>query len=339
MNPSVLVSNSSTISIDLVLLPPRMPLSYWVLYKPRQVLTSHRRSNRDPANIPLVTEFFQQIPNHDIVLPVGRLDLESEGCLVLTNDGSLNRILTSPDFGVSKSYRCLAGRDVTKGCIESDLTILLSSLIENDVNANVLPDVKGTQEERTTAKRKRLPTSDISCVSVELHDQQTYPRVDVRATSNTQLIVVDITMNSGKNREVRRLLKSLGFRTFMLCRIAIQGLIVSVDLPTDVVGVVRHVQREAGVLIESKKQKQEEEKEKEPLSPQEVAWVRDQSDGVASSKQAYDVIRQKAHHVVVVPSNHSSRDAHVLQPGGLRALMEEEIDALFGQFVSKKHER
>ena len=70
----------------------------------RKVLTSCARGPNDPPTAPLVTDF---VPPRPRAVPVGRLDLESEGLLLLTNDGSFARMVTSPEFGVRKSYRVL----------------------------------------------------------------------------------------------------------------------------------------------------------------------------------------------------------------------------------------
>ena len=339
-----MVSRTTSIQVDQKQLPSRTFPTTYLLYKPRQVLTSHRLSKRDPIHLPLIPEFFQNVPHATSILPVGRLDVESEGLIVLTNDGSLNRILTSPEFGVQKTYRVLAGRDVikdigtdaTKGVDSSEtkksLHLLFSSLMTCNNKSIITVSKK---------KRKRAAESNqISCAGFHLHDHNTYARVSPRATKNTQLIVVDITMKTGKNREVRRVLKSIGFRTFMLCRIEIQGIAMSIQMPKTVHGLIRHVQQEAGMIVGSKEGTEGtegtegEEGIKEiseiEITKKDVEMVRDHSDGAAcGSKDAYDIVRHKAHLSTTA----------VLQPGGLRRLTNEEIDALFGTYVSKLHER
>ena len=190
--PSTGVDLYSQVQVDGMVLPPRRQLAYWILYKPRQVLTSRRRSNRDHADVPLVPEFYSGLPDSDTLMPVGRLDLESEGLLILTNDGSLNRILTSPDFGFQKVYRCLAGRDVPKGSSNLDVKVLLATLVRH-----ALPETHGTKQH---SGRSTDRVSSIACVRAQLLDQHVCPRVHRRATSDTHLIVVDVTMASGKNR-------------------------------------------------------------------------------------------------------------------------------------------
>lgn len=77
--------------------PPR--LHYYVLNKPRHVVCT----NRDPAGRKRAVDL---LPGVDVrVFPVGRLDADSTGLLLLTNDGELANRLTHPRFGVPKTYR------------------------------------------------------------------------------------------------------------------------------------------------------------------------------------------------------------------------------------------
>lgn len=72
---------------------------YLVLYKPRGYVTT----TSDPRNRRKVTDLIGRLPQR--VYPVGRLDYDSEGLLLFTNDGDLAYVLTHPGFGVPKTYR------------------------------------------------------------------------------------------------------------------------------------------------------------------------------------------------------------------------------------------
>jgi 23S rRNA pseudouridine2605 synthase len=71
---------------------------YWLVNKPRGYLCT----NRDPARRPLAIELVPHVDQR--VYTVGRLDEDSEGLLLLTNDGSLAHRLMHPRFGVDKTY-------------------------------------------------------------------------------------------------------------------------------------------------------------------------------------------------------------------------------------------
>jgi len=72
---------------------------YWIANKPRGYLCT----NRDPAGRPLVIDLVPQVSQR--VYTVGRLDEDSEGLLLLTNDGDLANRLMHPRFGVEKTYQ------------------------------------------------------------------------------------------------------------------------------------------------------------------------------------------------------------------------------------------
>ncbi|MGO9332686.1 MAG: pseudouridine synthase [Acidimicrobiales bacterium] len=72
-------------------------LVYYLMNKPAGVVTTAD----DPQGRPSVLEL---LPGKPRVFPVGRLDRQSEGLLVLTNDGSFAQLLAHPSFGVDKEY-------------------------------------------------------------------------------------------------------------------------------------------------------------------------------------------------------------------------------------------
>jgi 23S rRNA pseudouridine2605 synthase len=71
---------------------------YWLVNKPRGYLCT----NHDPAGRPLAADLVPKV--HERVYTVGRLDEDSEGLLLLTNDGDLANRLMHPRFGVEKTY-------------------------------------------------------------------------------------------------------------------------------------------------------------------------------------------------------------------------------------------
>lgn len=85
------------IAVDGVSIGARPDLVYYLVNKPRGVIsTAH-----DPQGRITVVDMVPQSPR---VFPVGRLDSETEGLLLLTNDGDLTHFLTHPSKGVEKEY-------------------------------------------------------------------------------------------------------------------------------------------------------------------------------------------------------------------------------------------
>lgn len=85
------------VEVDGSPIPVRIDLVYYLLNKPPGVVTT----SDDPSGRPTVLDF---VDSPRRVHPVGRLDVASEGALVLTNDGDLGYRLTHPSFEVPKTY-------------------------------------------------------------------------------------------------------------------------------------------------------------------------------------------------------------------------------------------
>jgi 23S rRNA pseudouridine2605 synthase len=85
------------VAVDGVPVPTAADLVYYLLNKPDGVITSAS----DPEGRPTVVEL---VPDAPRVFPVGRLDMATEGLLVLTNDGDLAFALSHPSHGVDKEY-------------------------------------------------------------------------------------------------------------------------------------------------------------------------------------------------------------------------------------------
>lgn len=91
------VGASDRIELDGVPILRDPDLVHYLLHKPREVVSTAN----DPHGRPTVVDL---VPSESRVFPVGRLDTDSEGLIVLTNDGDLTHRLTHPSFGVAKEY-------------------------------------------------------------------------------------------------------------------------------------------------------------------------------------------------------------------------------------------
>ncbi len=97
--PATLVGPGDVVTVDGQPLPERMPPRMWRYHKPVGLVTTHK----DPEGRPTV---FDNLPAElPRVISVGRLDLNSEGLLLLTNDGELARRLELPANAWSRRYR------------------------------------------------------------------------------------------------------------------------------------------------------------------------------------------------------------------------------------------
>jgi 23S rRNA pseudouridine2605 synthase len=88
---------TARITVDGVPIPAAPDLVHYLLNKPAGVVTT----SEDPQGRPTVLSL---VPDHPRVFAVGRLDMATEGLLVLTNDGELAQALTHPSRGIPKEY-------------------------------------------------------------------------------------------------------------------------------------------------------------------------------------------------------------------------------------------
>lgn len=99
-----LVKPGDRVELDGRLVEPPIEATYLLLNKPAGVVTTMR----DPQGRRTVADLVRGMPR---VVPVGRLDYDTTGALLLTNDGELAHRLLHPRFGVEKTYRAtISGR-------------------------------------------------------------------------------------------------------------------------------------------------------------------------------------------------------------------------------------
>ncbi len=98
------------VEVDGIPVGLRADLAYYLLNKPPGAVTTAS----DPQGRPTVVAM---VPDEPRVFPVGRLDADSEGLLLLTNDGELTHRLTHPSFGVDKEYLAHVGGRPGRGAL------------------------------------------------------------------------------------------------------------------------------------------------------------------------------------------------------------------------------
>jgi 23S rRNA pseudouridine2605 synthase len=178
--PATLVTRDDKITVDGKPIGSAQATRVWRYHKPAGLLTSHN----DPAGRPTV---FDALPSGlPRVISVGRLDLNTEGLLLLTNDGELSRALELPTSALVRQYRARARGRVT----QEELDKLKTGCTVDGVHYGPI--------EATLDKAKDTPEGE-------------------RGPAN---LWISVSITEGKNREVRKVLESVGLTVNRLIRLA-----------------------------------------------------------------------------------------------------------------------
>lgn len=178
-------------------------MEYYLIYKPYQVLSQFTSSDgklclKDILNVP------------KDVYPVGRLDYDSEGLLLLTNDTSINHQLLHPKFAHARTYWVQVDGAITNGAIEA-------------LSKGVTISVDGKTYETKKATLKILPDN--------LLVPERNPPIRVRKSIPTSWVSIQLT--EGKNRQVRKMFASVGFPVVRLIRSQIGQFSIAQMQPSD----------------------------------------------------------------------------------------------------------
>jgi 23S rRNA pseudouridine2457 synthase len=178
---------------------------YYKIYKPYLMLSQFSKGENDKSLADLKYHF----PGD--VYPVGRLDADSEGLLILTNDKSLNSKLFDVHNPHPRTYLVE---------VEGAFSQKEKSMLEKGIEINL----KGTIY-------KTLPSA------VEILDSEPLvpPRnPPIRFRKTVPVSWIKITLYEGKNRQIRRMTAAVGFPTLRLIRIAIGNIRLDNLQPGDV---------------------------------------------------------------------------------------------------------
>lgn len=130
--PATLLRSLAGVTVDGVAVKPPTAARLFRYHKPTGLLTAER----DPKGRPTI---YDRLPKGlPRLMPVGRLDLNTEGLLLLTTDGELKRQLELPATGVTRSYRARAYGNVTQAQLEQLMMgIEIEGVRYGSINANL----------------------------------------------------------------------------------------------------------------------------------------------------------------------------------------------------------
>lgn len=174
-----------------------MALKYYIIYKPYEVLTRFTPE----GNKACLADYFK-VPSD--VYPVGRLDYDSEGLLILTNDKTLNQQLLLPKHAHEREYWVQVDGAVTAEAVQQ---------LEAGVQINVDGQLYHTKRCRAEifAEEPLLPPRN----------------PPIRFRKSIPAPWISMVLQEGKNRQVRRMTAAVGFPTLRLVRYRMEDITIA----------------------------------------------------------------------------------------------------------------
>lgn len=167
---------------------------YYIFNKPFNVLSQFTKEV--PEHVTL--QDYLQLPKD--VYPVGRLDKDSEGLLLLTNDNNFKNRLLNPELKNDKTYWVQVDGDISSAAISK-------------LRKGVSIKIKRGQYQTLPSKVNKIPPPAVA---------DRIPPVRYRAEIPTSWI--EITIHEGKNRQIRKMCARVGFPCLRLIRCKIKGI-------------------------------------------------------------------------------------------------------------------
>jgi 23S rRNA pseudouridine2457 synthase len=163
-------------------------MDYFLIYKPFQVLSQFTSTEGK-----LCLKDILHVPTD--VYPVGRLDYDSEGLLLITNDKSINQQLLHPQFAHQRTYWVQVDGAITKEALAQ-------------LTKGVSINVEGKIYQTKPATLEQLPDD------IKVPDRNP----PIRFRKNIPTSWVSIQLTEGKNRQVRKMFAQVGFPVLRLIR-------------------------------------------------------------------------------------------------------------------------
>lgn len=168
-----------------------MGYRYLLFYKPFQVLCQFTDGTGDGKSIARRRTLADFIPAEH-VYPAGRLDFDSEGLLLLTDDGALQHRFTDPRFGHTRTYWVqVEGAPASSALRPLETGVTIQGYRTQPAQARIIAEPDLPPRDPPIRYRKSIPTSWI-----------------------------ELTLREGRNRQVRRMTGAVGLPTLRLVRVA-----------------------------------------------------------------------------------------------------------------------
>ncbi|MFC7748186.1 pseudouridine synthase [Lentibacillus kimchii] len=165
------VHSKDDIEVNGIQLEKEEPV-YYMLYKPKGVISSLR----DDKGRKVVTDYLGNVPER--IYPIGRLDYDTSGILLLTNDGKFANLLMHPSYGIDKVY---------------------------------VAKIDGIPDKRELNKLRKGVDSGGDRLKVVRYEI-------LKTDRRKNTMIIQLTLHEGKNRHIRRMMEALGYAVSKLKR-------------------------------------------------------------------------------------------------------------------------
>ena len=182
-------------------------MHYYMFYKPYGCV-----STRYDDRYPTVMDYFTEL-NNEKLSPVGRLDLETEGLLVITDDGAWNQRMTRPEYGKEKCSEFFVLGELTEDKrqrLEQGVTVIGS----DKLTAPARLEITGTTELQYV-----LPELPEVLQQKYAHNRPFHP-----------VTKGNIVITEGRKRQIRRMMKAVGCLVIYLKRISMGDIVLDPEL-------------------------------------------------------------------------------------------------------------
>lgn len=181
---------------------------YYMFHKPIGCVTA-RRDDRYPT----VMDYFKELNNKNLS-PVGRLDMETEGLLIITDDGKWNQEMTNPTFEKEKRYEFY-----TLGIITPEK----KQQLEDGVKV-IGSDIKTAPAKIDVVTTDLILKDVLPTLPEQLQEKYMHNRPEHPVTKGV------ITITEGRKRQIRRMMKAVGCLVIYLKRISMGEFVLDESL-------------------------------------------------------------------------------------------------------------
>jgi 23S rRNA pseudouridine2605 synthase len=216
ISPAINVNDQNVIEVSGKIINIRPRARLWAYYKPIGLITTHKDTHGRQT-------VFENLPNLPRVISIGRLDLNSEGLLLLTNNGDLARKFELPSNKFERTYKVRAYGDITNIMHYQESVIatesveyppVIASAAKQSQASKVMPREIATLYTKAPSRNDRV-THQPLVINKICYRPKSIKLIKAGRTNSW----FEVALTEGKNREIRKIFEYFGLQVNKLIRI------------------------------------------------------------------------------------------------------------------------